>query len=74
MDTLYKWGTEEQRRKYVPKLATGERVGAMGLTEPDAGSDAAGVQTTAVKKVLSRLSQVPAIAIDLKYPLILSNN
>ncbi len=49
-DTLHKWGTEEQRQKYVPKLATGELVGAMGLTEPGAGSDAAGLQTTAVRK------------------------
>ena len=50
MDTLYKWGTEEQRKKYVPKLASGEWVGAMGLTEPGAGSDAAGMTTTAEKK------------------------
>jgi len=50
MDTLYRWGTEEQRKKYVPRLATGEWVGAMGLTEPGAGSDAAGLQATAVKK------------------------
>ena len=49
-DTLHKWGTEEQRQKYVPRLATGELVGAMGLTEPGAGSDAAGLQTTAVRK------------------------
>jgi len=50
MDTLYKWGSEAQRRKYVPRLASGEWVGAMGLTEPGAGSDAAGVQTTAVRQ------------------------
>ncbi len=49
-DTLHKWGTEEQRKKYVPRLATGEWVGAMGLTEPNAGSDAAAVETTAIKK------------------------
>jgi len=50
MDTLYKWGNPEQRQRYVPKLASGAWVGAMGLTEPGAGSDAAGVQTTAVRK------------------------
>ncbi len=50
MDTLHKWGNEEQRKKYVPKLATGEWMGAMGLTEPNAGSDAAGLETTAVRK------------------------
>ncbi|MCP4138102.1 MAG: acyl-CoA dehydrogenase [bacterium] len=49
-DTIYRHGTEEQRRKYVPKLAQGEMMGCMGLTEPEAGSDAASVQTTAVQK------------------------
>lgn len=49
-DTLFKHGNEEQRRKYVPKLASGEWIGCMGLTEPGAGSDAASLQTTAVKK------------------------
>lgn len=49
-DTLYQRGTEEQRRKYVPKLASGEWIGCMGLTEPGAGSDAGSMQTTAVKK------------------------
>jgi butyryl-CoA dehydrogenase len=49
-DTLHKWGNAQQRQKYVPRLASGEWVGAMGLTEPNAGSDAGGLQTTAVKK------------------------
>ncbi|HQJ07832.1 MAG TPA: acyl-CoA dehydrogenase family protein [Deltaproteobacteria bacterium] len=49
-DTLYKHGNEDQRKRYVPKLATGEWTGCMGLTEPNAGSDAASMQTTAVKK------------------------
>ena len=40
-------GTEEQQRKYVPKLASGEWVGAFAITEPGAGSDAAGIKTTA---------------------------
>ncbi|HOM09378.1 MAG TPA: acyl-CoA dehydrogenase family protein [Spirochaetota bacterium] len=49
-DTLYKHGNEAQRKKYIPKLASGEWIGCMGLTEPGAGSDAASLQTTAVKK------------------------
>lgn len=43
-------GNEAQRRKYIPKLATGEWIGAWGLTEPGSGSDAAGARTTAVKR------------------------
>src|ERR1700747_1682345 len=43
-------GTEEQRRKYVPKLASGEWMGAWGLTEPGSGSDASAARTTAVRK------------------------
>lgn len=43
-------GNEEQREQYLPKMITGEWIGGMGLTEPNAGSDAAGMQTTAVKK------------------------
>ncbi|MBZ5610669.1 MAG: acyl-CoA dehydrogenase family protein [Acidobacteriia bacterium] len=42
-------GSEEQRRKYVPKLASGEWIGCWSLTEPEAGSDAAGTRTRAVK-------------------------
>ena len=42
-------GTEEQKRKYLPALARGEKIAAFALTEPEAGSDAANVQTTAVK-------------------------
>ncbi|NLC77261.1 MAG: acyl-CoA dehydrogenase [Clostridia bacterium] len=44
---LWLHGSEEQKRKYLPKLASGEWIGALGLTEPNAGSDAAGIQTTA---------------------------
>lgn len=47
--TLLQWGTEEQKMRWLPKLATGELVGAFGLTEPNAGSDAANITTTAVK-------------------------
>ncbi len=42
-------GTEEQKQKYIPKLASGEWIGAFGLTEPNAGTDAAMQQTTAVE-------------------------
>jgi acyl-CoA dehydrogenase len=44
------FGTEEQKKKYVPKLAAGEFLGAFCLTEPSAGSDAASLKTRAVKK------------------------
>jgi alkylation response protein AidB-like acyl-CoA dehydrogenase len=43
-------GTEEQKRKYVPKLATGEHIGAWGLTEPGSGSDAGSARMTAVRR------------------------
>ena len=45
---IYEKGTEEQRKKYLPKLTNGEAIAAWALTEPNAGSDAAGGQTTAV--------------------------
>ena len=47
---IYKFGSEEQKQKYLPKLAKGEMVGSFGLTEPDAGSDP-GSMKTRVKKV-----------------------
>jgi alkylation response protein AidB-like acyl-CoA dehydrogenase len=47
---IYMFGNEEQKRKYLVPLASGERLGAWGLTEPSAGSDASGTRTTAVKK------------------------
>src|SRR6201997_4664582 len=43
-------GTEEQKRKYISKLATGEFIGAWGLTEPGSGSDAGGARCSAVRK------------------------
>lgn len=49
MYPIYAYGSEEQRQKYLPKLATGEWIGCFGLTEPDAGSDPAGMKTRAVK-------------------------
>ena len=49
MYPIYAYGSEEQRMKYLPKLATGEFIGCFGLTEPDAGSDPGGMKTTARK-------------------------
>ncbi|MCX6272460.1 MAG: acyl-CoA dehydrogenase family protein [Bacteroidetes bacterium] len=46
MYPIYKFGTEAQRMKYLPKLATGEMIGAFGLTEPDHGSDPGGMQSS----------------------------
>ena len=49
MYPIYAYGSEEQRQKYLPKLASGEFIGCFGLTEPDAGSDPGGMKTTAKK-------------------------
>ncbi|MBT3789710.1 MAG: acyl-CoA dehydrogenase [Alphaproteobacteria bacterium] len=49
MHPIYSYGTEEQRQKYLPKLATGELVGCFGLTEPDHGSDPGSMKTRAEK-------------------------
>src|SRR6185369_7319298 len=49
MYPIYACGDENQRKKYLPKLASGEWVGCFGLTEPDAGSDPAGMKTRAEK-------------------------
>lgn len=49
MYPVYAYGSEEQRQRYLPKLATGELVGCFGLTEPDAGSDPGGMRTRAEK-------------------------
>src|SRR5918996_4473340 len=46
---IYQYGTEEQRKKYLAPLAKGEHLGAWGLTEPSAGSDASGTKTSAVR-------------------------
>ena len=45
---IYAFGTEEQKMKYLPDLCSGRKIGAFGLTEPNAGSDAGGTETTAV--------------------------
>jgi glutaryl-CoA dehydrogenase len=49
MHPIYAYGTEEQRQKYLPKLAKGEWIGCFGLTEPDHGSDPGGMKTRARK-------------------------
>ncbi|MEP0518855.1 MAG: acyl-CoA dehydrogenase [Hyphomicrobiales bacterium] len=49
MYPIFAYGSEEQRQKFLPKLACGEWIGCFGLTEPDAGSDPAGMKTRAVK-------------------------
>ncbi|MGE3151292.1 MAG: acyl-CoA dehydrogenase family protein [Nitrospiraceae bacterium] len=48
--TILKWGTEEQKRRYLPGLCTGRMLGCFGLTEPNAGSDPASMETTAVRR------------------------
>lgn len=48
VDPILTYGTEEQKKKYLPDLCSGKKVGAFGLTEPGAGTDAQGVQTKAV--------------------------
>jgi glutaryl-CoA dehydrogenase len=49
MHPIYAYGSEEQRQKYLPRLASGELVGCFGLTEPDAGSDPDSMKTVATK-------------------------
>ncbi len=49
MYPIHAFGSEEQKRKYLPRLASGEFIGCFGLTEPDAGSDPGGMTTKAVK-------------------------
>lgn len=49
MHPIFAYGDEAQRRRYLPKLASGEAIGCFGLTEPDAGSDPAGMRTRAIK-------------------------
>lgn len=49
MHPIFAFGSEEQRRRYLPKLASGEWIGCFGLTEPDAGSDPGGMRTRATR-------------------------
>jgi butyryl-CoA dehydrogenase len=50
IDPIQRFGSQEQKDKYLPKLATGEHLGAFALTEPDAGTDAGSQKTTAIDK------------------------
>lgn len=50
MPYLYKYGTEEQKQMFLPKLASGEWIAAIGMTEPGAGSDLQGIKTSAIDK------------------------
>ena len=47
MFAIWRWGTEEQKNEWLPKMAAGESIGCFGLTEPDFGSDPGGMRTTA---------------------------
>lgn len=49
MYAIYRWGSEEQKQKYLPGMAKGELIGCFGLTEPDAGSDPASMKTRATR-------------------------
>ncbi|MDT7802246.1 MAG: glutaryl-CoA dehydrogenase [Actinomycetota bacterium] len=49
MYAIHKWGSEEQRREWLPRMATGDALGCFGLTEPDAGSDPGSMRTRAVR-------------------------
>ncbi|MGA1870048.1 MAG: acyl-CoA dehydrogenase family protein [bacterium] len=49
-ETLLRWGSEEQKKKYIPSMAKGETIAAFGLTEPEVGSDAGNIQTSYYKK------------------------
>ena len=52
MYPIYTFGSKEQKDKYIPPLASGEKIGCFGLTEPNHGSDPASMETKAIKKVL----------------------
>ena len=60
MYPIYAYGDETQRKKYLPKLATGEWVGCFGLTEPDAGSDPGGMKTRAASHHAAELVSRPS--------------
>lgn len=49
MFAIWKWGSEEQKQEWLPRMATGEAIGCFGLTEPDAGSDPGSMRTRAEK-------------------------
>lgn len=47
---ILRWGTDAQRAEWLSKFASGEAIGAVGLTEPNAGSDAKSIETTAIRE------------------------
>ncbi len=47
VDPIFRFGTEEQKKKYMPDMCSGQKIGCLGLTEPGAGSDASAIKTTA---------------------------
>jgi alkylation response protein AidB-like acyl-CoA dehydrogenase len=49
-ETLLRWGTDEQKKKWLPKMSSGEKIGCFGLTEPNVGTDAKSVQTSCKKE------------------------
>ncbi len=49
MQCIHQWGTDEQKQRFLPMMASGEAIGCYALTEPEAGTDAASIQTTATK-------------------------
>ena len=57
--SIEKWGTEEQKQKWLPRLCSGEALGCFGLTEPDTGSDAANLRTRATKTDSRLVDQRP---------------
>jgi hypothetical protein len=67
MYPIHAYGSEEQRMKYLPKLASGEWIGCFGLTEPDAGSDPGGMKTRA-KEDRRRLRAHRLEDVDLQQP------
>lgn len=58
MYPIYTFGSDEQKQKYLPKLAKGELIGCFGLTEPDHGSDPAGMQTKVIYRLTNQLSLI----------------
>ena len=62
MHPINAYGTEEQREKYLPRLATGDLVGCFGLTEPNHGSDPAGMETRAKVSLLMNVLHEVTVA------------
>src|SRR5436305_11014808 len=65
---ILRWGTEEQKQRYLPKLCSGEWLGCFGLTEPDTGSDAASQRTRARQSDSGWVINGAKVSISLAYP------